>query len=71
MRVQDDFTVKELTIEAGYKDESAIRHLIRRGVFPNAYKRAGAWFIPRQDAQSWLAGDESQGRDARCITPLS
>lgn len=49
---RQDWTVKELATEAGV-DPSYIRHLLIDKKL-RGYKRAGAWFIPDEEARRWL-----------------
>lgn len=47
-----DWTVKELAKRAGV-DPSTVRHALLAGRL-KGYKRAGAWFIPDDEARRWL-----------------
>lgn len=53
-----DYTTAELAAKAGVST-ARIRQLAISGAFPNARKRASAWFIPAEEADAWLK--ERQG----------
>jgi len=61
MTMSEVFTAKEIAkiadLEASY-----IRRLLGQGVFPNAVKRAGGWFVPQDDLDRWLAERKAKKR---------